>query len=416
MPHGASLKSIIGIVLLLLLLPGPDSGFCLEPDEVLVIANSRAAGSLELARFYMERRGIPRDQLVELATVTAERCSREVYDDQIRRPVRKALARLGPERRIRCLVTVFGVPLAIAPHPPADRDQTTQIEERLGQLRQKEAAAAAPAARAALVREIKDQKAQLAVLAPMSSSAAVDSELMLALTEQYPLQGWLPNPYFIGFLHHKTMLERDKVMLVARLDGPDEATVRRIIEDTLAAEKTGLKGRACFDARWPKPKPEQKQLDGYQLYDASLHYAADRVRKSGRMEQVLLDEHEALFQAGDCPKTALYAGWYSLAHYVNAFTWVRGAIGFHMASGECTTLRQQGSQVWCKRMLEEGAAAVIGPVNEPYIQAFPLPEAILGSLVEGYLSLGESYLISLPFISWQMVLIGDPLYQPFASR
>jgi hypothetical protein len=31
------------------------------------------------------------------------------------------------------------------------------------------------------------------------------------------------------------------------------------------------------------------------------------------------------------------------------------------------------------------------------------------------LSLAECYLISLPYLSWQMVLIGDPLYLPFAS-
>ncbi len=29
------------------------------------------------------------------------------------------------------------------------------------------------------------------------------------------------------------------------------------------------------------------------------------------------------------------------------------------------------------------------------------------------MNLGESYLISIPYLSWQMVLLGDPLYQPF---
>jgi len=120
-----------------------------------------------------------------------------------------------------------------------------------------------------------------------------------------------------------------------------------------------------------------------------------------------------IFQPGDCPESALYCGWYSLSRYVDAFTWVRGAIGYHIASGECTTLKRPESQVWCKRMLERGIAATIGPVNEPYVQAFPLPELFFPLLTEGYLSLGETYLITLPFLSWQMVLIGDPLYQPF---
>lgn len=67
-------------------------------------------------------------------------------------------------------------------------------------------------------------------------------------------------------------------------------------------------------------------------------------------------------------------------------------------------------------MLEKGVAATIGPVHEPYVQGFPLPELFFGHLVEGYMSLGEAYLISLPFLSWQTILIGDPLYRPFALR
>ena len=63
----------------------------------------------------------------------------------------------------------------------------------------------------------------------------------------------------------------------------------------------------------------------------------------------------------------------------------KGAVAYHIASSECATLKQKGSQVWCKRMLEEGAAAVIGPVDEPYVQAFPVPEVFFGLLVEGSL-------------------------------
>ena len=46
-------------------------------------------------------------------------------------------------------------------------------------------------------------------------------------------------------------------------------------------------------------------------------------------------------------------------------------MGYHIASYECETLKKEGSTVWCKRMLEEGVAATLGPVAEPYVQAFP---------------------------------------------
>jgi uncharacterized protein (TIGR03790 family) len=71
--------------------------------------------------------------------------------------------------------------------------------------------------------------------------------------------------------------------------------------------------------------------------------------------------------------------------------------------------------VWCKRILEEGAAATIGPTSEPYLQAFPVPEIFFAALLDGRLTLAECYGISKPFWSWQMVLIGDPLYRPFVN-
>jgi uncharacterized protein (TIGR03790 family) len=372
----ASQNPVNILLLLLSFVLVPAVASALEPSEVLVVANVGAENSLELAEYYMRQRQIPLENLVRINTSRMERCSRQEYDDTIRKPVRQALDKLMPASRIRCLVVMYGVPLAI---------RLTELEE----------------ASRLLGGQTTDTR------------AAVDSELALVLTDRYPLEGWLPNPYFLGFQGQFTTLKRDEVLLVSRLDGPNPAIVRRLIDDALWAEKNGLQGRAYFDARWAKP--DKDKLEGYALYDASLHDAAAAVRASGRLE-VRLDQHEELFRPGDCPKAVLYCGWYSLARYVNAFEWARGAIGFHIASAECATLKEKGSQVWCKRMLEDGVAATIGPVYEPYVQAFPLPELFFRVLTEGYLSLGESYLISLPFLSWQMVLIGDPLYRPFAPR
>ncbi|WP_448871587.1 TIGR03790 family protein [Desulfobulbus propionicus] len=376
MPTRASQISVKISLALLWVFLAATAGHALQADEIMVIANSRANDSLGLARYYMQRRGIPADHLIRVSTVAQERCTREAYHQDIRVPVRRALERQGANSRIRCLVTMYGVPLAIqgpepSPGAPPPRD------------------------------------------AAQDSRAALDSELALVLTENYPLAGWMPNPYFLGFQGRQTQLARDTVLMVSRLDGPDPATVRRLIDDAMATENKGLQGQAWFDARWPLP--QARKQTGYALYDASIHKAAEKLSQSGRMI-VHLDQRNDLYQPGDCPQAALYCGWYSLGRYVDAFTWVRGAVGYHIASAECTTLRQQGSQVWCKRMLERGIAATIGPVNEPYVQAFPLPELFFPLLAEGYLSLGETYLVTLPYLSWQMVLIGDPLYQPFKPQ
>lgn len=52
-----------------------------------------------------------------------------------------------------------------------------------------------------------------------------------------------------------------------------------------------------------------------------------------------------------------------------------------------------------KMMFEKGIAATIGPVGEHYVQAFPVLEIFFGFLVDGYLSLAECYLVSIPYPS-----------------
>ena len=242
--------------------------------------------------------------------------------------------------------------------------------------------------------------------------ASVDSELSLVRIENHPVADWIPNPYFIQFQKQKTVYQKGQVLMVARLDGQDADTVKRVITDSLVIEKKGLTGTAYFDARWPQPE-DTTHLAGYTLYDNAIHQAAKVTEK---VIPVVLNEEDALFQQGEAPHAALYCGWYSLSQYVDAFDWQQGAVAYHIASGECTTLKKKGSQVWCKRLLEDGVAATIGPVGEPYVQAFPFPQVFFGLLLDGDFTLAEAYYLSLPFISWKMVLIGDPLYQPFRQR
>jgi len=362
----------MGIIIFL-----PIAASALEPNEVLVIANRNAAKSVGLARYYMKKRGIPEKNLVKLWVTDKETCSRYEYEKKIAARIRRILEQRDPDKRIRCLVIMYGLPLKVAPPELGSFNKNISYPKKSNQ------------------------------------GAALDSEIALVRKKDYPLSGWLPNPYFLNFQNQKLLVEKNEVLMVSRLDGPSEAIVKRVIDDSLGAEKKGLSGTAYFDARWRDPG--DRKLSGYALYDKSIHIAAGIVRKSNRMP-VIEDSTQNLFQPGECPEAALYCGWYSLARYIDAFKWKSGSIGYHIASGECATLKRKDSQVWCKRMLEEGIAATIGPVSEPYVTAFAIPEIFFGFLVEGYLSLAECYLISNPYLSWKMVLIGDPLYRPFKNR
>jgi uncharacterized protein (TIGR03790 family) len=388
----------------------------LEPHEILVIANKKAADSVKLAKYYMKKRNIPKTNLVELWVTDKEWCSRQEYEERAIYKVRKHVKKKDPSNQIRCLVTMYGVPLKVQP-PETTNEQKRQakdLRKRRKNLKnrikalddsQKEQAQK-------LKKELKTIDKRISVLTRRDQRASFDSELALVLRDDYQLSGWIPNPYFLGFKNNK--LSKEGILLVSRLDGPSDKIVKRIIDDSIDTEKTGLAGAAYFDARWKRPTKIQnpKPKIDYAFYDRSIYLAADLVAKSEIMTVVVNDKSE-LFKPGECPNAVLYCGWYSLAKYVPAFSWQKGAVGYHIASSECSTLKSKNSQVWCKRMLEEGVAATIGPTSEPYVQAFPIPEIFFGLLVDGRLSLVECYALAKPFWSWQMVLIGDPLYRPF---
>ncbi len=319
--------------------------------------------------------------------------------------------------RFKCIVLMYGLPLRVLPPKlaSAERAQLKDLQQRLdlleGQIELldegQEPQRKALQDEAASVRRILLKRRQF------HKGAAVDSELALIMEEGHPLRGWLPNRYFLGFRGQDIANLPARVLMVSRLDGPTPSVVRRIIDDSLAVEKTGLAGKAYFDARWPKSK--KKPSSAYGRYDRAIHNTAYLLRENGPLP-VVIDDKEELFQVGEAPEAALYNGWYSLGKYVDAFSWSRGAVGFHVASGECTTLKKQGSQVWCKALLEKGVSATLGPVAEPYLQSFPSPEIFFGCLVEGRNELPECYALANPFWSWQMVLLGDPLYRPFKQR
>jgi uncharacterized protein (TIGR03790 family) len=245
------------------------------------------------------------------------------------------------------------------------------------------------------------------------TSASVDSELTLVLVENFRLSKWLLNPFMkdYGKLPGIEFIRR-KTVMVGRLDAPSPDMAKRLVDDAMETEKRGLTGTMYIDARGPDDVSAE---DSYGRYDAHL-LRLHKIVESKSSFSVVLDERSELFPEKSCTDAALYVGWYSLAKYVDSFEWKKGAVGFHIASSEASTLRLNGSQVWCKRMLEEGVAATLGPVSEPYLSSFPLPDLFFPLLMTGKLTLLETYFISTPHISWRQILIGDPLYTPFKNN
>jgi len=199
--------------------------------------------------------------------------------------------------------------------------------------------------------------------------------------------------------------------MVCRLDGPNSQIAKGLIDKAIAAEKTGLRGIAYIDSRGIA---DDKKPHSFGYFDQSLRDLALLIK--ARAQMPLVEEQTgALFAPGQCPSAALYCGWYSLKKYVDAFDFVDGAIGYHISSLEAIDLRDPNSSQWCPAMLADGVTATLGAVSEPYLHSFPEPRAFFSELFNGD-CLVEAYYHTKPFNSWQLVLIGDPLYRPFKKR
>ena len=396
----------------------PQQVIALAPEEVLVVVNENVRESAALGRYYLRKRSVPQSNLVKVSMGTRETCSRKEYDLCLAIPVREHLLENGLLDTVRCVVLMYGMPLRIEDRDMSENEsrQINAFREKLEALEQDRLSNRDKTRRRILEKEIRKVKRLMGdSRVSLDRSASVDSELALVLSVPYPVEGWAANPMYI----HQDIEENVKmegsggmVLMVSRLDAPDPGIVHRIIDESIQTEKEGLSGRAYFDARWPRPDIDVASRKAYRYYDQSIHTAAYRVLRNISMP-VIIDHEDGLFEASKCPEAALYCGWYSLSNYVDAFDWVPGAVGYHIASGECVTLRDPKSRAWCPMMLKDGIAATLGPVDEPYIQAFPLPGHFFGLLSAGRYTLVECYFYSVPYLSWKMVLIGDPLYRPF---
>jgi tetratricopeptide (TPR) repeat protein len=63
-------------------------------------------------------------------------------------------------------------------------------------------------------------------------------------------------------------------------------------------------------------------------------------------------------------------------------------------------------------LIREGATGVAGHVAEPYLQSTIRPDVLFPAYLSG-LNLAEAFYAAMPHLSWQTIVIGDPLCAPF---
>lgn len=381
----------------------------LEPDEILVIANKDIAESEQIARYYCKQRGVPEENILALSLGTSlkDTISRNLYEERLAEPIRKSFFVNDMFGQIKCLLTVYGVPIKVGRRALLEdkRDELRELKEsadktrqKIDQLKQENLTNSDEYRRKQ--SELAELRQRIDYIEGKETGASVDSELSMVLFGVYDLYRWQPNK-----LNRNARDFGSITLMVSRLDGPDSGIARDLVDKAIAAEKAGLKGSACIDSRGITSD------NLYGRYDQSLRDLAD-VTRSKTDIPAQEERTQTLFAAGSCPQTALYCGWYSPHKYVDSFDFVDGAIGYHIASFEAVSIRDPNSTQWCPSMLREGITATLGPVAEPYLAAFPEPKEFFVELYKGT-CLVEAYYRTKRFNSWQLVLIGDPLYRPF---
>jgi uncharacterized protein (TIGR03790 family) len=409
------------------------------PQDVYLLVNRKVPESRQLAEHYCAKRGVPVEHIVELELPTGEDIGRADYNKQLAEPLREKLK--DRRDKVKVLLCMYGVPLRVGRQEMSAEDRAAvaklepelaPLEKKLGTLREEvkkleEKAAKDPKGPEARdLPERRKERDQLDArvrglinqrnrLQQAETEAAVDSELALLWQPSYPLYRWQINPLHAQY-PGKERKGEPPIIRTCRLDGPGPAVVRRMIDQAIEVEKKGLSGKVYFDARGLKydPKGEDKLGTGYAAYDESLREAARLLEREAHLN-VTLDDRGELFAPGSCPDCALYCGWYALARYIPCCRFVPGAVAYHIASAEAVSLRDPKATYWCKNQLADGAVATLGPVAEPYLHAFPRPAEFFGLLTTGKYTLVECYWRTSLLTSWMMVLVGDPLYNPYGK-
>ncbi len=350
----------------------------LRPEHVVFVYNETSDFSRDCALTYAKLRAIPSKNLLPLNLDSKKKdITQAEFDAGMREPLRvmsqsRNLQFAGDSRfglyPIYAMVVMPDLPWRIKPTP--------------------------------------QQKGEKARPWPMTDAASVDSELSLVGAARFQRFGSLRNAYY-----KKDEGLPDKgfpVISVCRIDSPDRAVTKRLMTTPIQVEKQGgLKGAIVVD--WGGPHEA-----GDVMFRTLAQHAADLG------QQLYVHPTKSTIEPSyPMPNPcALYFGWYSqdvcgpfkMDQQKPNFTLAPGAVAVHLHSFSATSLNAK--RAWVGPMLMKGAAVTAGNTWEPYLHGCLELAIFHDRLMKGY-CVGEAALMATPSLSWQGVVVGDPLYRPY---
>ena len=365
------LSAIYGVLALLCI---PAAAQTPLNERVLVVYNSNGADSLNVAKYYMAERKIPQANRCKISVGSTDRIDQREFESRVKTPVRQCLASVG-KQKILYIVFSYQTPYVL------------MLGDRSFALDQ-------------FVADIWDEYGSMrpgSEVGPNPYYAAAQSQKNIY-------------PPFVSLAAYREQPRALSVYSVWRLDAANADLAKRLVYYAIFAETNGLSGKGCFDRQHGSIDSVGDSGSGSGDWD--IHQSAEFARRAGF--PVTEDGQQAEFGTAPaplrCDGAALYAGWYSLNHYNDAFNWVPGAIGFHLDSASATDPR--GGTNWSANAVLKGITITSGAVAEPYLDGLAHPDQIFLYLFQGA-NAGDAVMRSTNVLKWMILNIGDPLYRPF---
>jgi uncharacterized protein (TIGR03790 family) len=365
----------------LLMLLAASPAFAQSGANILIVVNDTSPDGARIAAHYARVRNVPPDQVCRLKVDPADEVDHGTFNAQIQQPIAAWLRGHAAQDRILYIVLTRGVPLRVA--GTGGRDGTT---------------------------------------------ASVDSELALLYRrlagEPVAVEGRIANPYFLGDapIDQAKPFSRSAfdLYLVTRLDGFTAADAEALIDRAAAPARDG---RILLD-----------QKAGLIDWVANEWLAAAAARLSTLLppSRVVLETTSKVL---DGQKNVL--GYYSWGSNDWAVTsrhaglgFVPGAIAGSYVNTDGRTFAEPPASwtlgKWSDRatffggspqslagdLIRAGVTGVSASVAEPYLDGMVRPDVLFPAYVRGF-NLAEAYYLATPYLSWQTIIVGDPLCAPF---
>ncbi len=337
-------------------------------ERILLVVNDNSPVSRTIGEYYARRRSVPTENICHIKAPVTEEIDRPAYN-RLALAVGICLRKRRLVETVYYIVTTLGDPLGVS-----------------------------------------------GVTGLSGDAASVDSELTLLYPElhggpPHRLTGLIPNPYF-GKVRSEFSHPEFPMYMVTRLAAYDFEGVKAMIDRAMEASN---QGKFVIDMSGGNDMAGEKWL----------RTAAERLPK----DRVVLEEtFHPLYDQSD---VIAYASWGSNDgnhdRRFPGFKWLPGGIATEYVSTDGRTFRRppqdwvpsnkwKQPELWfdgspqslTADFIEEGATGASGHVYEPFLPFTPHPDILLPAYYRGT-NLAQSFYLAIPGLSWQNIVVGDPL-------